>query len=292
MKTFPIGCAVPFRVPLSEKQYPPQKRNRFPGFTLIELLVVIAIIAILAGLLLPALAKAKQKAQRVQCLNNLRQSGLGSQMYADDFKGHLIDDSHVYTGGPVGSYTPNYRQEGDDDLNWMYPRYVSNLKSFICPSTKNGIDPNKTALYGDGGAFGFPRYFVDLTKSSTSANATNGHSYEVLGNIRVSSTGVLAVDRPKLTQNFVNTHSITYYTTPAHPNGLPSGTKLGPSRTWELHESDNGGVNVEPDEGDAHGRDGGNVQYCDGHSSWVPRKQWRQQYNLTRDDTRTPDPLP
>jgi prepilin-type N-terminal cleavage/methylation domain-containing protein len=79
-----------------------QPQTRSAGFTLIELLVVIAIIAILAALLLPALAKARIKAQTMSCLNNLRQLGLADIEYAGDFNGYLAPNPDGAGSPPAG----------------------------------------------------------------------------------------------------------------------------------------------------------------------------------------------
>ena len=90
----------------------PKTEPKFPSaFTLIELLVVIAIIAILAALLLPAMSSAKQKAQTIKCLNNMKQWGMGFRMYADDNQEFVPDEGDAsqeinWPGSPTT--TDNY----------------------------------------------------------------------------------------------------------------------------------------------------------------------------------------
>ncbi|OIO91395.1 MAG: hypothetical protein AUJ92_16615 [Armatimonadetes bacterium CG2_30_59_28] len=105
------------------------------GFTLIELLVVIAIIAILAAILFPVFAKAREKARQTSCLSNIKQLGLGAMMYVQDF-----DETYFPRWQPITVYP------APADAIWWLPRpgyaslldpYTKSTQIGVCPSLRN-----------------------------------------------------------------------------------------------------------------------------------------------------------
>ncbi len=143
------------------RRVPPQASFRLRwsasvGFTLIELLVVIAIIAILAAILLPALSSSKSKAQRVQCLNNIKQLAITWQVYADDNAGRLVSNGY---GTERGDGTQKLWVVGDEHLHpevytnkdylidsrfALFADYLRSVPVYKCPA-----DRSKLSIGGD-----------------------------------------------------------------------------------------------------------------------------------------------
>jgi prepilin-type N-terminal cleavage/methylation domain-containing protein/prepilin-type processing-associated H-X9-DG protein len=244
--------------------------HRCRGFTLIELLVVIAIIAILAAILFPVFAKAREKARQTACLSNNRQLGTAVMMYAQDYD-ETYPPSYLYNNGINGS-------AGRSHITVMTLPYIKNEQIWVCPSD---ADPTPLPQIPEDIMLPVSSYVpneavIPRDKFSRTQGYPRPYSVVTMAEVDAPANTIAIVEQEENEDPYGCCH-------PWHPRKPYANTQpLTHATLQEINDQiDVRIVNMD----DVRHNDGTNYGFCDGHSKWLklqatldPSWQWGEKF--------------